>query len=56
MSHEPLGFVDGEFKIAQVQSPTVDEGAFASVSTSRRAEYLRYQRSSVYYGHRIYRT
>ena len=40
MTHEPLGFVSGSFKGAQLNWPTVEEEAFAVVSTFRRLAYL----------------
>ena len=39
MSHEPLGFVSGAFKNAQVRWPIIDKEAFAIISTCKRMEF-----------------
>ena len=40
MSHEPMGFLSGTFRGAQVRWATVDKEGYAIVSTFRRLEYL----------------
>ena len=52
MRHEPLGFVSGAFKNAQLRWPIVDKEAFAIVSTCRRMEYLLWDGFVVYCDHR----
>ena len=52
MSHEPLGFVSGAFKNAQVRWPVIDKEAFAIISTCRRLQFLFWGGFCVYCDHR----
>ena len=52
MRHEPLGFVSGAFKGAQLNWPTVDKEGYAIVATFQRLEYLLWQGVHIFCDHR----
>ena len=52
MSHEPMGFLIGTFRGAQVRWATVDKEGYAIVSTFRRLEYLLWGGVHIFTDHR----
>ena len=52
MTHEPLGFQSGTFKVSQQRWTTVDKEGFVMVSTSKQLEYLLWNGVHTYTDHR----
>ena len=52
MSYEPMGFLSGTFRGAQVRWATVDKEGYAIVSTFRRLEYLLWGGVHIFTDHR----